>query len=47
MDYNVIYDALNTDNDPVNGYGAYNAMRLKARGRNPHLNADSYAWFAL
>jgi hypothetical protein len=47
VDYAASEDTANNDNDPPNGYGPYNAMRLKARGRNPIENADSYAWFAL
>ncbi len=32
--------------DPENGYGAYNAMRIREK-HDPTDNADNYAWFAL
>ena len=46
-DYQSAYDSGNTQGDPGNGYGPYNAFRLSARQRNPTYNADSYVEFAM
>jgi hypothetical protein len=53
VDYGFGLNAMGVSNDgnPPHGYGPYNAMVLnqKANGvfKQPTLNADSYAWFAL
>jgi hypothetical protein len=42
------FRTVDDDGDPPNGYGPYNAMRLKQKpGHEPEFNADSYVWFAL
>lgn len=46
IDYTAKGDASNTDQDPVDGYGPYNALRMAVRNRNTVLNADSYVQFA-
>ena len=46
-DYKASTDPSNTDGDPSNGYGPYNAFRMAARNRNTILNADSYVQFAV
>jgi hypothetical protein len=52
MDYHSSMDPdTNANEDPPNGYGPYNAMRLKQtqdQGRllTPLDNDDSYVWFA-
>jgi hypothetical protein len=53
LDYRASIDPdTNSKNDPPNGYGPYNAMRLQqTQGQGRLLtrldNDDSYVWFAL
>lgn len=48
IDYWAEDDPGNTNNDPPDGYGSYNAMKLQQTGSHwPLYNDDSYTYFAL
>jgi hypothetical protein len=41
------YPLMSQPSNPLDGYGAWNAMLVRSRGFKAIYNADSYAWFAL